>query len=60
MHIEVPDPNNTSTVKKIVDQEEMEQHMIENFKSKFLEVYDTPIPHAPFTYLLGQIGLTRQ
>ena len=31
--------------------------MMDNFKSKFLEVYDTPIPHAPFNYILGQTGL---
>ena len=57
MHIEIPDPDGTSTVKKIIDREEMEELMIKNFKSKFLEVYDTPIPHAPFTQILGVIGL---
>ena len=36
----------------------MECHiMMTGFKDKFLEVYDTPIPHAPFDFILGQIGL---
>ena len=57
LHIEVPADDGTNTVKKIVEQEEMEHIMMKNFKSKFLEVYDTPIPHAPFNQWLGQIGL---
>ena len=33
--------------------------MMEVFKSKFMEVYDTPMVHEPFCTLLGQDGLTK-
>ena len=57
LHIELRDEDNTSKVRKIIDRDDMESIMMNNFKSKFLEVYDTPIPHAPFNCILGQIGL---
>ena len=57
LHIEIPAQDGSNTVDKITDREEMEQHMMYNFKAKFLEVYHTPIPHRLFTDILGPLGL---
>ena len=56
-HIDIPSDDGTNKVKKIVNRDQMESIMMDNFKGKFLEVYDTPIPQAPFNFILGQIGL---
>ena len=58
LHIEIPDPYNANLTQKISEQSEMETIMHMNFKSKFMEVYDTPIVHNPFTNILGYNGLT--
>ena len=47
-------------MKKITNQDQMEKVMKKNFKSKFTEVYDTPIPHSPFTNIIGQDSLTKE
>ena len=57
LHIEVRDDDSPNKVKKVTDQDEMESIMMANFKRNFLEVYDTPIPHAPFNCILGHIRL---
>ena len=31
-----------------------------NFKSKFTEAYNTPIPHQPFVNTIDQDGLTKE
>ena len=60
LHFEIKDPDNKNEFKKISDPEEMERIMSENFKSKFYEVYDTPLARAPFIEILGLDGLTEQ
>ena len=57
LHIEIPAQDGSNTVDKITDRKEMEQHMMYNFKAKFLKVYNIPIPHQPFTDILGPLGL---
>ena len=41
MYIKLESDKNPNEVIKITDRKEMEKTMIENFKQKFLEVYDT-------------------
>ena len=58
LHIKIPDPTNKSEMVKVSDPDEMQQVMSDNFKAKFLEVYDTPLAQTPFLELLGYDGLT--
>ena len=45
-------------MKEIHDQTEIEETMKENFKGKYVEVYDTSIPHKPFVSWFGHDGIT--
>ena len=47
-------------MKKITDCDQMEKVMKKDFKSKFTEPYDTPIPHQLFTAIIGQDSLTKE
>ena len=58
-HIEMPDPNNKQEIIKISDPTKMQKVMSTNFKSKFTEVYDTPVTRSPFPDIIGLDGLTK-
>ena len=60
LHIEIPQKKDPSIMKCITDCTKMEQAMEKNFKSKFTEVYNTPLPHQPFIGIIGQDGLTKE
>ena len=60
LHVEIPSKKTLSVMKRITDQDEMEKIMKKDFKSKFTEVYDTPIPRQPFIDIIGQDGLTKE
>ena len=60
LHIEIPKKGNPEVMRRVTDRNQMERVMRKNFKAKFTEVYDTPIPHQPFTRIIGQDGLTKE
>ena len=60
LHIEIQDPKSPSKVKEIHDQVEIKNEMKNNFKQKYVEVYDTPMPHEPFLSWFGHDSLTLQ
>ena len=60
LHIKIQDPQSPSKVKENHNQLEIKNEMKNNFKQKYIEVYDTPMPHEPFLSWFGHNGLTLQ
>ena len=60
LHIEVIDLDSPGKIKDIHNQGNIEIEMKKNFKTKFVEVYDTPIPHKPFITWFGHDGITNE
>ena len=47
-------------MKEVNGHEKIENAVKKNFKKKYVEVYDTPMPHEPFLLWFGHDGLTLQ
>ena len=60
LHIEVTDPDLPGQIKDTHDQGDIETEMKNNLKTKFVEVYDTSIPHKPFITWFGHDGITNE
>ena len=58
MHVEIKSEENTDKVRNILDQEEMEEILMKNFKEKILEVYNTNTTMEPLLSILGTDRLT--
>ena len=56
--IEVNDPQNPGKSKMLYDQTEIEDAIMEENKSKFMQNYDTPFLSEPLSSIIGPTGLS--
>ena len=58
LSIEINDPQNPGRTKMLYDQTEIEDAIMEENKSKFMQNYDTPFLSEPLNNIVGPMGLS--